>query len=124
VAWDRMLGSDESVYAINMTRMGTMLRQARRAAGLSQRGLASEAGVPHSTIARIETGAIDPRATTLDRLLRVCGRELDTFRAIGAGVDRSQLRERLGRSPRGRIDDLVAAASAMERIRGRAPRPS
>lgn len=53
---------------------------ARRRAGLSQRALAAQSGVPQSTIGRIEAGLVDPRVRTLSRLLRaeIC---------VEAGVD-------------------------------------
>lgn len=101
-----------------------ILKKARRQAGLTQRGLGELAGVPQSTVARIESGAIDARATTLARLLRFCGFDLEALPRLGAGVDRSQIRERLARSPRERLEDLTFAAAAMERIRGRARKVS
>lgn len=38
-------------------RAAALLREARRSAGLSQRALAEKAGVPQSTVARIESGS-------------------------------------------------------------------
>lgn len=94
-----------------------MLRAARRRAGLTQRELAERAGVPQSTIGRIEIGAIDPRASTLTRLLRKCGLELDVQPALGVGVDRSQIRALLALAPRERIERTVEAARGVARIR-------
>jgi len=54
-----------------------MLRALRRRADLSQRQLAELAGVPRSTVARIESGEVtDPRVRTLERLVRAAGAEL------------------------------------------------
>src|SRR5436305_1950065 len=50
--------------------VGVQLQRARKRAGLSQRGLAARAGVPQSTVARIELDALDPRSGTGVRLLR------------------------------------------------------
>jgi transcriptional regulator with XRE-family HTH domain len=97
----------------------TGLRDARRRAGISQRILAERAGVPQSTVGRIEAGLIDPRASTLRHLLRVCGMDLATEPRLGEGVDRTQIRERLARTPRQRLEDLASAAAAIGRIRGR-----
>jgi transcriptional regulator with XRE-family HTH domain len=72
-----------------------MLRDARRAAGLSQRALASRAAVPQPTVARIESGVVVPRVDTLDRLLAVCGRALGAVERPGMGVDRTLIRDRL-----------------------------
>lgn len=49
---------------------GQRVAQARRAAGLTQRGLAQRSGVAQPHIARIESGKVDPTAETLERLLR------------------------------------------------------
>lgn len=54
--------------------LGDTLRALRRRADLSQRELASVAGVPASTVARIESGsAQDPRYRTMERLVRAAG---------------------------------------------------
>jgi predicted transcriptional regulator len=97
----------------------TAVRTARHAAGLTQRALAERAGVPQSTVARIESGALDPRTGTVDGLLRAVGYELAPRPRPGAGVDRSQIQERLRMTPRQRIDEVVAAARNVERFRRR-----
>ncbi|HZC70347.1 MAG TPA: helix-turn-helix transcriptional regulator [Jatrophihabitans sp.] len=53
-----------------------LLRAARRLRRLSQRQLAELAGVPRSTVDRIEAGASDPRISTLEALLGAIGIEL------------------------------------------------
>ncbi len=53
------------------------LRDARRRAGLSLRGLARRADTSHATLRAYETGAKVPRVDTLDRLVRAAGFELD-----------------------------------------------
>lgn len=100
--------------------VATKLARVRRSAGLSQRELATRAGVPQSTVGRIEAGSLDPRVGTVERLLRACDAELDVSARPGAGVDRSQLRACLRLTPRERVDQAVEAAAAIARIRGRA----
>jgi transcriptional regulator with XRE-family HTH domain len=73
--------------------------------------------VPQSTIGRIESGVADPRVSTLDRLLRLCGDELDAVPRKGTGVDRSLLRANLERTWIERLEYGVAAARGMERFR-------
>ncbi len=80
-------------------RAGTILREARRAAGLTQRELARRAGVPQPALSRIERERSSPRFDTLDRLLRECGKELELVQRPGLGVDRTLIRERLRLSP-------------------------
>lgn len=89
---------------------------------MSQRRLAALAGVPQSTVSRIESGAIDPRVGTLTRLLRSCGYELEARPRLGEGVDRSLIRGRLERSPLERLEDMAFAAEAVARMRRSARR--
>ena len=50
-----------------------LLREARRRAGLSQRGLAAVARTSGATVAAYEAGTKDPRVETLQRLLQATG---------------------------------------------------
>ena len=72
-----------------------VLKYARRRAGLTQRGLAAAAGVPHSTVARIELGQLSPRTDTLVRLLGATGHALEVSPVLGADEDRTLIRDRL-----------------------------
>lgn len=94
----------------------TTLRNARRAAGLSQRELASRAGVAQPAVARIETGGVIPRIDTLERLLRACGHTLEVTRRAGAGIDRSVIRELLRLTPRQRLDLAVTEARNLDTL--------
>jgi len=53
----------------------TLVREARRRSGLTQRGLATRAGTSQSVVARIEGGHTSPSVTTLGRLLAAAGLE-------------------------------------------------
>lgn len=97
-----------------------MLRSARRRAGLSQRGLAQRAGVPFSTVARIETGSMTPRVDTLERLLRACGGRLAVVGLADSGVDRTQIRELLRLTPAQRLARLTVGARNLGPLRGAA----
>jgi predicted transcriptional regulator len=78
---------------------------------LSQRALASAAGVPQSTVARIETGQLAPRADTLERVLRASGHTLALESTAGIGIDRSQIRELLRLTPGQRARLAIADAA-------------
>lgn len=52
-----------------------LLRDARRAAGLTQAALAARVKTSQSAIARYETGTTAPSLATFERLLRACGRD-------------------------------------------------
>jgi len=53
-----------------------LIREARRAKGLSQRNVAQRAGISQPAIANIERSIHDPGVATLDRLLKVTGSSL------------------------------------------------
>lgn len=52
------------------------LQAARKRLGLKQQELAEQAGLSRMTVQRIESGAIDPRLSTLAEMARVLGMEL------------------------------------------------
>lgn len=99
------------------------LREARAAAGLTQRTLAQRAGTSQAAIARYESAAVLPDLDTLARLLLACGRRLElTVTPLGAEELR-QLRESARSSARERmqrnraITRLSARAAAARRER-------
>ncbi|MGH2799737.1 MAG: helix-turn-helix transcriptional regulator [Thermoleophilaceae bacterium] len=98
------------------------MRSARRRAGLTQRALAERAGVPQPTIAAIEAGRQDPRFSTLLRLLRASGAELESVPLAGVGVDRSVIRELLKLTPAQRVRAVPREARfvrELDRVRKR-----
>ncbi|MEU4474392.1 helix-turn-helix transcriptional regulator [Micromonospora sp. NPDC023888] len=67
--------------------VGAVLRELRRRADLSQRELAERAGIPKSTLARIEAGhGAGPAFRTVEQLVRAVGGEL-ALRLPGDPVD-------------------------------------
>lgn len=93
-----------------------MLRHARRAAGMTQRQLAQESGIPQPAIARIESGKVVPRMSTIERLVSACGYSLELAPRRGVGVDRSMMRELLKLTPVERAKRAVEASNAMTAI--------
>jgi transcriptional regulator with XRE-family HTH domain len=68
--------------------LGVTLRSLRRQADLSQRQLARRAGVPASTVARIESGsAQDPKFRTIERLVAAAGGALTAAPAQCGALD-------------------------------------
>jgi transcriptional regulator with XRE-family HTH domain len=53
-----------------------VIRDARQAAGLTQKALAERAGTSQPTVALYESGKRDPSASTLVRLVEACGGRL------------------------------------------------
>jgi uncharacterized protein len=56
---------------------GSLIREARHLAGLSQVALGQRAGVSQSVISAYESGARQPSLPTLERLVRAAGCDLD-----------------------------------------------
>ena len=79
------------------------LREARVAARMTQRDLARAAGIPQSTVARIERGQLIPRVDTFDRLMRAAGYELKSEQRPGFGVDRTLIARQLRLTPEERL---------------------
>jgi len=75
VGVERRSGATEPEYAT----MGDRLRQARRARGLSLRGLAEVVGVSPSLISQVETGRAKPSVNTLYALATELGVSLDVL---------------------------------------------
>jgi transcriptional regulator with XRE-family HTH domain len=61
-----------------MSSSAILLSRTRAKAGLSVRELARRAAVPPSTVSRIETGAMDPTVSMLERVLAAAGERLST----------------------------------------------
>ena len=57
-------------------RGGTIIREARRRAGLTQAELAGRLGTTQSAVARLERGTTEPSFERVDAAVRACGLEL------------------------------------------------
>jgi transcriptional regulator with XRE-family HTH domain len=95
--------------------IASIVREARRRAGLTQAALAEKAGVPKSTVGRIES-----RARTLElveRLVRAAGLEVTiALSEPDPGTD-SMFERTLRRTPAERLADATRAARFV--LRGR-----
>src|SRR5450759_3061636 len=68
---------ERCIYATYMSTASVLLRQARANAGLSCTALAARAGVPTSTVSRIEADAMDPTVVMLTRVMAAAGCRLE-----------------------------------------------
>ena len=83
----------------------TVLLEARTRAGLSRRALAAKAGVPTSTVSRIEDNASDPGVSMLEHLVAAAGArlvievrendQLPTIAELSTAVDPTTTRARI-----------------------------
>lgn len=89
----------------------TIVREARRRAGLTQAALAERTGTTQSSIARLETGVTDASLARIDLLVKACGLDLVIELDVGR-VDAdewTQARRNLTLTPDERVRSLVAA---------------
>ena len=87
---------------MGVTAARRLLVSARRSAGLSQRGLARRSGVPQPLISAYETGARQPGADMLLRLLRSTGHEVSLIDTVAASREAAQ-----------RLEQVCAVAMAL-----------
>jgi transcriptional regulator with XRE-family HTH domain len=93
---------------------GTLIREARLRAGLSQAELSERSGKDRAQIARWEADVVQPSFETLRDLFRACGFDLE-LNFVPYTVDEretKELRQSLLRTPQERL-------SAMLKARGR-----
>ncbi|MEN8184341.1 MAG: helix-turn-helix transcriptional regulator [Myxococcota bacterium] len=97
--------------------ISSVVREARRRAGLTQAQLAERAGVPKSTVGRIESGARVPSTEMVERLVRAAGLEVSvSLSEADPGTD-SMFERTLRRSPAERLADATRVARFV--LRGR-----
>jgi len=85
-----------------------MIRQARRESGLSQAELAERLSTTQSAVSRWERGHEEPRLSTLNSILRACGRRLVIASEPAVDdVDRAQIRQQLAMTPEERLASVI-----------------
>ena len=92
---------------------GTIIREARLRAGLSQGELSERSGKDRAQIARWERDVVQPSFETLRELVRACGFELELTLAPYAVDEREteRLRKSLLRSPQERLQAMLRERS-------------
>jgi len=91
---------------------GTLIRQARTRAGLSQTELSERSGKDRAQIARWERDAVTPSLETLRELLQACGFDLEMTLVLYQPPDpgdEAELEEALARTPQERLQAMLKA---------------
>lgn len=90
---------------------GTLIREARLLAGLSQGELSERSGKDRAQIARWERDVVQPSFETLRELLRACGYDLETTLVPYRPDTRQEarLQKTVLRSPQERFQALLKA---------------
>ena len=103
----------------------SLVREARKRAGLTQAALAERADVPQSTVSRIETGARVPSTDLVESLVHAAGFEVRVALGEPDPATESLFERTLRRTPDERLADATRAANfvlrgrkAMEQRRG------
>jgi transcriptional regulator with XRE-family HTH domain len=90
--------------------ISNLVREARRRAGFTQAELAQRAGVPKSTVGRIESGLRVPSSEMVERLVRAAGLNVSvSLSEPDPGTD-SMFERTLRRSPAERLADATRVA--------------
>ena len=84
-----------------------MIREAREERGLSQAALAELLSTTQSAVSRWERGHDEPRLSTLESILRACGRQLVITSEPASDVDRAQIRQQLAMTPDERLASVI-----------------
>jgi transcriptional regulator with XRE-family HTH domain len=88
---------------------GTLIREARLRAGLSQAELSERSGKDRAQIARWEADVVQPSFETLRELIRACGFDLE-LNFVPYAVDEretKELRQSLMRAPQERLQAML-----------------
>ena len=91
---------------------GTLIREARLRAGLSQVELSRLSGKDRAQIARWERDVVTPSLETLREVLQACGFDLDMQLVLYEPPDErddARLREELARTPQERLQAMLEA---------------
>lgn len=99
-----------------------LIRDARRAAGLTQAELAARLGISQSAIAKLEREGSNPTVETLDRVLRPTGHRLQLIAPTWGAVDVDLIRPALERTPAERIKSVERMHKDMRRLQAAAAR--
>lgn len=95
----------------------SLVREARKRAGFTQADLGRRAGVPQSTVARIESGARVPSTDLVERLVRAAGFEIRCRIGEPDPGTRSLFETALRRTPAERLAGAARAARFVQRGR-------
>lgn len=109
----------ESVSTIALDRdpdLGSLIRQARSAAGLTQGELARRMSTTQSAVSRWERGHEEPRLSSLRSIARACGLQL-SLTITDDPVDRTQIRQQLALSPAERLQWVANVSSFVHSAR-------
>jgi transcriptional regulator with XRE-family HTH domain len=103
---------------------GSLIREARLRAGLTQSELGSKIGKPQSVIARWERGDVVPSFETLREVIRGCDLELNFHLSRFDDSNTTVIDEHLKMTPAQRFADLLTRVRFHDQVQERRRRTS
>ena len=98
----------------------TLIKRARRAAGMTQAALAERARMKQPEIARLEARGANPRVSTLKRVLAATGHDLKLELDEDFGLDEGLIADSLRESPDERVRGFESMYGFAREFGGRA----
>lgn len=95
--------------------IGERIRAARQARGMTARALAEAVEIPAPHLSNLETGRVEPRASTLVALARALGCHPGELLPSAAPPTRQALRDRVDALPDPALRDLDQLLTILER---------
>jgi transcriptional regulator with XRE-family HTH domain len=99
-----------------MRSAASLIRDARKDAGLSQVELARRLETTQSAVARLESPSSNPRVDTLDRAVAATGQRLEITLASSFGLDETLIAEGLRLEPADRLRRFAADYASARRL--------
>ena len=112
-----LLHIDSQLAIMASMSISYLVQEARRRAGLTQAELARRAGVPKSTVGRIESGARTPSTRMVERLVHAAGLQVSVALMEPDPATEAMFERTLRRSPKERLEDATRVARFV--LRGR-----
>jgi transcriptional regulator with XRE-family HTH domain len=95
-----------------------LIIEARRRAGLTQKGLADRMGTHQPVVARWETGKTKPTVATVENVLRACGFHLSVALTPADDHDDALIARELSLDPHERLASMVRAINTFDAMAG------
>jgi transcriptional regulator with XRE-family HTH domain len=95
---------------------GTLIKNARHKAGLSQAELARRLGTTQSAMARLESPGSNPRVDTLDRAVAATGQRITVSVEPDFGLDESLIASALRMEPADRLRSFASSYASARKL--------
>lgn len=105
-----------------MSSAAALIKESRRASGLTQAELARRINATQPVIARLEREGANPRLDTLNRVIAATGHSLELNLGPPSGLDESMIMANLEMDPRERLRQFTVAYGSVRELARKATR--